>query len=78
MALFQKKQKAPAPVLSKDALLNIKREAWQENEKKLASLAESHADLLQQKAALELDHHNPLVANGLGEEGADEARSALE
>src|SRR5229473_331784 len=78
MALFQKKQVAPAPVLSKDALLHIKREAWQESEKKLASLGGSHADLLQQKAALGLDHHNALVANGLGEGGADETRSALE
>jgi hypothetical protein len=65
MALIHKKQKPSVPVLSKDALLQIKHEALQESEKKLASLAESQAALLQQKAALEADHHNALIAHGL-------------
>ena len=65
MALIHKKQKPSAPVLSKDALLQIKHEALQESEKKLASLGESQAALLLQKASLQADHHNALIAHGL-------------
>jgi chromosome segregation ATPase len=78
MAVFQKKQKASAPTLSKDALLNSKREAMQDSQKKLASLEENHASLLQQKAGLELEHHNALIAAGFDETGAGATLSALE
>ena len=63
MAVFQKKQKEPAPVLSKEALLNVKREAWQDSETKVAWLAHNHSELLQQKATLEREHHNSLIAS---------------
>ena len=65
MALIHKKQKPSGPVLSKDALLQIKHEALQESKKKLASLGESQAALLLQKASLQADHHNALIAHGL-------------
>jgi chromosome segregation ATPase len=78
MAVFQKKQKAPAPVLSKDALLNIRREALQDSQKKLTSLEENHTRLLQQRAGLELEHHNALVAAGLDEAGAAATLTAVE
>jgi hypothetical protein len=78
MSVFQKKQKAPAPILSKDALLNVKREALQDSHKKLTSLEENHSNLLQQKSSLELEHHNALIAAGLEEAGGGETLSALE
>lgn len=78
MAIFQKKQPAHAPVLSKDALLTIKREAWQESEKKLASLIESHAGVLQQKTALAAEHKTLLIADGLNQDDGDQTRNGLD
>lgn len=78
MAVFQKKQKAAAAVPSQDALLTVTREAWQDSRKKLTSLEENHNGLLQQKAGLELEHRNALIAAGLDEAGAGASLSALE
>jgi hypothetical protein len=67
MAMFQKKPKSPAPVLTREALLLHKREAWQESHNKLTSLQQRHADMVQQKAALEVEHRDVLVTAGFSE-----------